>query len=632
VVVTWSCPDYNVLTTTTALTPICAGSASTVTLSSSTLPSGTYTVTYDLSGSNTASDQTTTMTFVAGSPGTGTFNIPAPALANSGTTTVTINDLGSGDIVNGGYCTSTISSNNTANIVVTATVVTDHFRSKASGNWHASATWESSADGATNWCEASQFPTSAATTITVRSPHTVAVGGGASGSNTTIENGGTLTFLGPHTLQWTGDFTNNGSLSVNAGTVEFAGSAAQTIGGTAATTFNNLTINNPNGVTITETSANTTTVNGALTLTSGNLDLGTAGLVLGSSATVSDPLSGGGWCVTSGSGALTRNGVVTSAVHFPVGTSSGYNGVYITNSGTTDDFSVRVQSGFDGANPPSGGSTAVVDRQWTITEANAGGSNADVQFYWRSTDHGLTFNAGSAVYVGRYNGSSWEQTFAGNNATSVGAYYTVSAGGFTSFSPFGVGNIGALPVELTAFSARRKESGIVLNWTTATELNNYGFDVERSTDRASWRVISFKPGHGNSASPKHYEYVDADARQSAQTLYYRLKQIDRDGSTSYSSVVELAATCNRFGLSQNYPNPFNGPTTITYVLVQSDIVSVKVCDMLGRDIATLVDEVQSAGSYSVGFDPSGLRLQRGYYLCIIQAGAEREARTMLYMP
>ncbi len=179
-----------------------------------------------------------------------------------------------------------------------------------------------------------------------------------------------------------------------------------------------------------------------------------------------------------------------------------------------------------------------------------------------------------------------------------------------------------LPVELTSFTAIAKGKNVELNWNTATEVNNYGFEVERKIinneqlTMNSWQKIGFVEGSGTTNLSKSYNFVDASV---SGKVSYRLKQIDRDGKFEYSNSVEATvADIKTFGLDQNYPNPFNPATVISYQLPVSGQVSLKVYDMLGKEVASLVNETKEAGSYSAKFD--GSQLSSGIYFYTLQSG------------
>ena len=167
----------------------------------------------------------------------------------------------------------------------------------------------------------------------------------------------------------------------------------------------------------------------------------------------------------------------------------------------------------------------------------------------------------------------------------------------------------ALPVELTTFKGISGKNGITLEWQTATETNNKGFEIERNTN-SSWVGIGFIAGKGTSVTTNDYSFVDKNPV--GDTIHYRLKQIDNNGSFSYSKEIEVTAdlTPNNYSLSQNYPNPFNPSTTINYSIANAGKVVLKIYDLLGKEVNTLVDENKPSGSYSVIFNarnmPSGI--------------------------
>lgn len=162
-----------------------------------------------------------------------------------------------------------------------------------------------------------------------------------------------------------------------------------------------------------------------------------------------------------------------------------------------------------------------------------------------------------------------------------------------------------LPVELAAFSAAAIDNRVRLEWVTATETNNFGFEVERSLNGVSFAKIGFVKGNGTSTSPRHYSFVDANLAPGA--YYYRLKQIDLDGTTTYSEIRHAAiAVPNTYVLEQNYPNPFNPQATIRYQLAQAGDVSLVIYNPLGQAVLTLVNGRQEAGAHTITVDASSL--------------------------
>ncbi len=187
------------------------------------------------------------------------------------------------------------------------------------------------------------------------------------------------------------------------------------------------------------------------------------------------------------------------------------------------------------------------------------------------------------------------------------------------------------PVELTTFTARLiSTSSVQLNWSTATEVNNYGFDVERSSANSSWQKIGFVSGSGNSNSPKNYLFTDNPT--GGTSFSYRLKQIDVDGKFKYYDALAVNLTMsNETQLYQNSPNPFNPSTTIKFYLANTAEVTIKIYDMLGREVRTLINEETTAGNHIVywnGRDSRGRAVSSGIYLYRLTAGNFSETKKM----
>jgi hypothetical protein len=200
-------------------------------------------------------------------------------------------------------------------------------------------------------------------------------------------------------------------------------------------------------------------------------------------------------------------------------------------------------------------------------------------------------------------------------------------------SPTGVPNsIAPLPVELTSFTALLRNGSVQLKWTTATETNNYGFDVERSTDGRTWETLGFVPGNGTTSSQRDYGYTNrlSATELLSRTLSYRLRQIDRDGTTDYSPVVTvaLAPAASSLTLLQNFPNPFNPSTNITFNLPESGAVTLTVYNELGVEVARLHDGAQlEAGWHTASFDASAL--PSGVYMYRLTSAAGTNMKTMI---
>ena len=182
-----------------------------------------------------------------------------------------------------------------------------------------------------------------------------------------------------------------------------------------------------------------------------------------------------------------------------------------------------------------------------------------------------------------------------------------------------------IPVELTSFTASVSGNNVTLNWITATELNNEGFDVLRSTVEDVWDEIIFVPGFGTTTEIQYYSFVDKNLASGQYS--YRLKQVDFDGSFAYSDVVTVEVTNPvKYDLSQNYPNPFNPSTAIKFTLAKGGNVTLKIYNTLGEEVALLVNQVMESGNHEVNFD--AFNLGSGIYFYRIEAGDFSQVKKM----
>jgi Secretion system C-terminal sorting domain len=263
-------------------------------------------------------------------------------------------------------------------------------------------------------------------------------------------------------------------------------------------------------------------------------------------------------------------------------------------------------------------------------------SAAGVFGYWvNQTDKylGVKFKISGVVHYG------WvKMSISADSKTATITSYAYETSADTPISS-------PLPVELTRFSAINLKNSIALNWATATEVNNYGFEIQRTLNPSpgkggtpgGWEKIGFVKGNGNSNSPKEYSFVDNKTPGVSENpgglsskLEYRLKQIDNDGQFKYSKVVEVLFNVPaEFSLKQNYPNPFNPTTSIRYSIPRAEHVTLKIYDVLGKEAASLVDENKEAGSYNITFNASGLA--SGIYYYRITAGEFTEVKKLMLL-
>jgi hypothetical protein len=184
-----------------------------------------------------------------------------------------------------------------------------------------------------------------------------------------------------------------------------------------------------------------------------------------------------------------------------------------------------------------------------------------------------------------------------------------------------------VPVELTTFSAKVTNGKTILKWQTATELNNLGFEIERSLNQGIWITIGFVEGYGTTTEPQDYSFTDNGI---GGTVYYRLKQIDFDGTYEFSFVLEInSAAVTTMYLEQNYPNPFNPNTNIKYQVGNDGFVNLEVFNSLGEVVATLVSEFKQAGTYQMSFN--GEILPSGVYIYILKSGNFIQSKKMILL-
>lgn len=237
-----------------------------------------------------------------------------------------------------------------------------------------------------------------------------------------------------------------------------------------------------------------------------------------------------------------------------------------------------------------------------------------------------------------------------NGATGE-AFVKVESDGIADYlgSPHTVTLVGSavtpLPVELSSFSVNSVEgTKAQLNWETATEINNYGFEIERTiagsekskvesqNEELDWEKIAFVQGHGNSNSNKSYSFTDKNLVGGSRFLY-RLKQIDIDGTFEYSDAVEIEVLPNKYELLQNYPNPFNPETNIKFSLPEDAKIAINIYNVLGQKVATILNKELKAGFHQVNFNTTsaGYRLASGVYIYTIETKNFSQVKKMILM-
>ncbi len=187
-----------------------------------------------------------------------------------------------------------------------------------------------------------------------------------------------------------------------------------------------------------------------------------------------------------------------------------------------------------------------------------------------------------------------------------------------------------LPVELTSFAGYATEKGVSLSWTTATELNNHMFEVQRAIDGTDFRTIGYVDGAGTTAEEQSYNYLDEIIIDSKQELSYRLKQIDFGGNYAYSDVINVTLDMPlKYSLNQNFPNPFNPTTSIKYEIPEAGNVKLKIYNSLGSEVANLVNEHKEAGRYNLEFNASNLA--SGIYFYTLETNKFTSVKKMILL-
>jgi len=216
-------------------------------------------------------------------------------------------------------------------------------------------------------------------------------------------------------------------------------------------------------------------------------------------------------------------------------------------------------------------------------------------------------------------------------------YFVNFAGWNSTNVPYLEIDYAPVPVELISFTADVNENNVTLSWSTATETNNQGFEVQRSVSGGEYETITFVNGKGTTTEMQYYSYTDAGLTEGVYN--YRLKQVDFDGTFEYSEAVMAEVVIPKvYSLSQNYPNPFNPSTTINYSIKEKGLVTLKVFDILGNEVKTLVNEVQEPGKYAIKFGShsgesvnDGRNLASGIYFYTLQAGDFVSTKKMILL-
>ena len=271
-----------------------------------------------------------------------------------------------------------------------------------------------------------------------------------------------------------------------------------------------------------------------------------------------------------------------------------------------------------------------IQRSYSITLSEALQADLRLQYADDEIPVGV---AEADLQLYRNSGSSWE--LVGGTVTAAGNYVTLT--GNSKWSDWAIATEVGLPIQLASFLVRSSSDGMVLQWATVSEVNNYGFYVERRSDgESAFTELAhvFIPGHGTTLSPQHYSY--ADNTVTPGVWWYRLRQVDLDGTVHYTDAVRATlitgvaeAAPREFVLLHNYPNPFNPSTNIKYALPHASHITLTVFNTLGQIVRELVNGELRAGYHEVQFDAAGLT--SGVYFYRMRAGDFVETKRLLLL-
>lgn len=452
-----------------------------------------------------------------------------------------------------------------------------------------------------------------------------------------VLNAGTVTPTGGATI--TGNITSNGgNFSSSSGTVTLDGSSQQSISGATPLTFNNLTLNNSGGLSISQND----TVSGVFTFTSGIVTTGSNALVIGTAGSIGGTVDNSHYV----SGRVTKlYAAGVSSFTYPTGKDGQQLDVTLNVNVATAPY-IRTVEQFNssavGLDPDIDASLSAVSmvRYWEISAGGGSlGGFPTVTLEWNS--HDAIDASLTALDVAQLSGGVWTSiggdgsgtfgsgTITSNAIMSSGDYYT-----FGDDANNGQDN--SLPVELTSFTAIADYGKVVLNWQTASEIENLGFNIFRKESSAeNWQQINTQliNGQGNSSVAKDYSFEDEKV-QAGNQYSYKLESVSYDGSITVEKTIDvLIPVPEKITLFNNYPNPFNPSTNIKFQLPRYSTVNLSIYDMSGKLVKVLLkDAAYDAGQFVVNWDATDSnenRVSSGMYVYRFNAGSYTKMGRML---
>lgn len=264
---------------------------------------------------------------------------------------------------------------------------------------------------------------------------------------------------------------------------------------------------------------------------------------------------------------------------------------------------------------------------WAAINNGIAGKGMDL--IWLGDD--LVASTSDGIYLLKSGNNTWSSISEGLNDSIVGSLTIHNNELFLIGSSRSIWHrplSEIIPVELISFTATVNGKEVVLKWSTATELNNQGFEIQRKHKDGDFTTVGFVKGQGTTTSPHQYSFVDKNLINGKYS--YRLKQVDYDGTYEYSNIVEVDwKAFNSYMLEQNYPNPFNPTTTIGYGIEVKSNVKITILNTIGEEVAVVLNEEKEAGYHQVEFDASNL--PSGVYFYQLRAGEFVQTRKMILL-
>jgi alpha-amylase len=425
--------------------------------------------------------------------------------------------------------------------------------------------------------------------------------------NCTIETGATI-FLSGGNLSITGNLFGGGTTTGNNNLI-LNGSALQTINGNI--NLARLEISNNNNISLNAA----INISETLLFTSGKIILGNNNLTMNGNASITGANTTNFIQTTNiatNTGALIRN-VGNASVDFPVGNTF-YSPVTLVNNGTSTQFNVRcfesvLQAGTNGSPVISSGK---LKKSWEVVPSSTSGLNVTATFSWSTSDEDISFNRSSCAVARNLNNGNtlWYRAGTINSATGTNPYSQTSfpLSALTLFTVYS--DLSMLPVNLLSFTGTQKNRDVLLKWNTGSEINNKGFNIEKSVDGVHFINIGFVKATANPLTTNSYEFTDQSVYN--KIVYYRLQQVDLDGKINYSNILSFNfSEANTF--IQIYPNLIsnNAPLEIykTSRLNSNSILNVRIINSLGNVIQKIngsFDLVKASCRNALNGQPSGL--------------------------